>query len=95
MATRMVEHKVDLATEIFTLLNTASWVGINTIMASLNRLGINYNTEELNSALNKLLHEKKIELGIGADDLTGLIANGKKQESPMVSLYFKRVATSD
>lgn len=97
MATRTVEHEVNLATviemEIFTLTPpTYYFIGINRIIAMLESLNINYNAEELGSALNELLHEKKIKLDIGSASLNDLMASEKK-ESPKISLYFKKVAT--
>lgn len=95
MATRTVEHEIDLATVIETeILSTYSnyddCTGINLIIALLKRFGINYSIEELNWALNKLLHEKKIEFAMGTNDLIKLMADEKK-ESPKIALYFKSI----
>lgn len=97
MATKTVEHTVDLAVtleaEVLTTIDT-NWIGINRIIALLEELSVNYSVEELDLALNKLLHEKKIEFAMGQSGLNDLMADEKK-ESLKVSLYFRRVATSD
>lgn len=92
MATRTVFHEVDLATVIETefFLVHPNDLYVNRIIVLLKQLSINYSAQELQAALNKLLHEKKIEFCVGMADWNDLITDRIK-ESPKVSLYFRRI----